>query len=207
MGNKLKITCFCESELEIEVPESVDLSEDDALEERILSGAFLSFRCGQCGKILKPELPLSVRDSSRGMELFLVPELERGAYFMGKTSYAVSDAVHGRIVIGYPELVEKLKIARSGLDDRVVELIKYLLGQKTDGSDTIQILFHEGDAERLTFHILGLKEGEVGVSKVPRSFYERMEGELEARSADEPYRSIVEPPYVSINKMIIEVGE
>jgi hypothetical protein len=56
-----------------------------------------------------------------------------------------------RVAIGYDELVEKFLIKRAGLDDRVVEVLRYYLLQKALDSAAeereVRILFSalEGD--------------------------------------------------------------
>lgn len=204
---KRKITCYCDNEIEIEVPVAIDLEKEPETERKILDGSFLSFTCNQCGKVLKPEFPIRIFDKKNRIEIFLLPELERGAFSNGKAKYELEDAERGRVVIGYPELVEKLKIARSSLDDRVIEIMKFYLLEKAGADDSVQAYFYEKLSESIEFHIHGMREGEVGVSKVPFRIYEQIEGELDDKVTDELFAPIVEPPYVSIQKTYREAAE
>jgi len=126
MSATRQIVCFCEHSFQTDVPERVDLAESPEVEEQILSGEFLSVRCPACGKLLKPEFPVFVRHE--GGTILLVPELDRAAFCRGRLPYGLEDATRG--AIGYEELAEKFLIKRAGLDDRVVELIKYYLLRK-----------------------------------------------------------------------------
>ena len=206
---KRKLVCFCEHAFETEIPEEVDLREEPAIEEAILQGDFLSVRCPGCGKLLKPEYPVRVQDPQRGLAYFLVPELERSGFLRGTVRYDLGEA--DRVVIGYDELAEKIRIGRSGLDDRVVELIKYYLLNKVlegyEGDREVRIFFSRAEDTSLVFHAVGLKEDEVGVLKVPADMLDRVSGQLEERRQQEPYATMLRGPYVSVNALYGEEGD
>jgi len=200
---KRKLVCFCEHAFEADIPDTVDLGADPSIEEAILQGEFMTLRCPGCGKLLKPEYPVRVQDPAAGLVYFLIPELERGAYLRGASEHDLKDA--DRVVIGYDELAEKMRIKRAGLDDRVVELIKYYLLNKVlegyEGDGEVRILFSRADGGTLVFHAVGLKEDEVGVLKVPAELSAKISGQLEARRGQEPYATILRGPYVSVNAL------
>ncbi len=202
-----KITCFCDNEIEIQIPETVDLEKEPGKEREILDGAFLSFRCDQCGKILKPEFPVKFVDSSRQIEICLLPELERGAFSRGKAEYKLEDGTNGRVVIGYPELVEKIKVVRDNLDDRILEVMKFYLLEKAGADDSVRAYYFSKTGDSIEFHIYGMREDEVGVSKVPLRVYEQIAGELSQKETAEFFAPILEPPYVSIHKTYREAAE
>lgn len=204
---KRKISCYCDNELEVEVPSTVDLAIAPEKEQEILDGTFLTFRCDRCGKLLKPEFPIRVVDERRGLELFMVPELDRGAFARGKVEYTLHDKTRGRVVIGYPELVEKIKITRDGLDDRVIEIIKFYILEKAQAGDSARAYYYANDSDSLELHIYGLREQEVGVSKVPFRIYKQIASELETKATEDPFDSVLEPPYVSIQKTYREAAE
>jgi len=204
---KRKLVCFCEHEFESEVPESVDLAEEPDARRAILSGDFLIIRCPSCGKALKPEFPVLVREP--GQTFFLVPELDRVSYYRGKLGYPVRQV--DRVAIGYDELVEKLRIREAGLDDRVVEVLKYYLLQKVlehyEGEREVRLLFSGLEPAGLVFHAHGLRDEEVGVLKVSRQLAEKAAAQLEAKLREEPFAQILAGPYVSINKLATETPE
>ncbi|MBN1835954.1 MAG: CpXC domain-containing protein [Spirochaetales bacterium] len=202
---KRKLVCFCEHKFEADIPDRVDLGADPALEEAILQGEFMTVRCPGCGKLLKPEYPVRVEDPAAGLAYFLVPELDRGAYLRGASEYDLEGA--DRVVIGYDELAEKIRIRRAGLDDRVVELLKYYLlnkileGEEAEAEGEVRIFFSRTEGQSLVFHAVGLKENEVGVLKVPTELAAKISGQLEERRGQEPYATILRGPYVSVNAL------
>jgi len=206
---KRKLVCLCEYEFEQEIPESVDLSREPHVEQDILDGEFLTARCPNCGKLLKPEFPVLIRDPASETTLYLVPELDRGSFYRGAFSYPSGEVT--RVVIGYDELVEKFLIKRAGLDDRVVELLKYYILQKALDSDSeereVRILFYALEHDELVFHAHGLKEGEVGVLRVGRAMAEKAAAQLEDKKRQEPFAQILAGPYVSVNKIMTEFPE
>ncbi|HUX19757.1 MAG TPA: CpXC domain-containing protein [Spirochaetia bacterium] len=204
---KRKIPCFCDNEIEVEFPETVDLQANPEKVQEILDGSFMSFRCDSCGKILKPEFEVRIVDKSKGLEIYLLPEMERGSFARGKAKYTITDTTNGRIVIGYPELVEKIKLSRDGLDDRVLEVLKFYLLEKMEAADTVRAYYFAGTDDSIEFHIYGAREDQVGVSKVPLRIYEKIAAEIEKKSSEDPFSSILEPPYVSVQKTFREASE
>jgi hypothetical protein len=209
VGTTRQLVCFCEHSFEAEVPERVDLAENPEVEDQILSGEFLAVRCPACGKVLKPEFPVFVRDAQAERTILLVPELDRAAFFRGRLSYGLGDA--SRVAIGYEELAEKFLIKRAGLDDRVVELIKYYLLRKLlddfEGDQEVRLLFSRMEGQTLVFNALGLKQGEVGVLRVPADTLHKAEAQLEQKLGQEPLGELLRGPYVSVNKLYAEGEE
>lgn len=199
----MKITCLCDTENEIDIPAEFDADADPTVIGKILDGSFLTFTCKSCGKKLKPEAPVRIVSAAGKFDLFLVPEEERISYLNGKTAYRAGTAagVTSRIVIGFPELVEKLKVIEAGLDDRAVEVIKYYLLLKADEThpDTeILLYFHERRDDKLVFHVHGLKADEVGVMNVPFQNYVQVVASLGSLAPDDPAADIIKLPYVSV---------
>ena len=180
------------------MPDLVDLAADPGGEDDILSGSFMSVTCPKCGKLLKPELAVRVQDRARGLDLYLVPDLERNRYLAGRLPGVPADIL--RVVIGYPELVEKLRIARAGLDDRVVEIVKFHLMRRAEQENPgkeIAIYFVSCAGGELTFEVHGLREDEVGRVRVSEERARKVADELPRNLKREPYRSFLAGPYVS----------
>jgi hypothetical protein len=203
---KRRIVCFCEHGFDTDVPDSVDLGEQPEMEQAILDGEFLSIRCPNCGKVLKPEFPVLIEDPQAENSIFFVPELDRSAYFRGSLAYSLREA--NRVAIGYEELVEKFLLKRYNLDDRVVEIVKYYLLSKImeeeSGDKELRILFSKQEKDTVLFNVLGLKEKEVGILKVPMATVQKIASQLEEKKHQEPFSEILKAPYVSINNLLAE---
>ncbi len=197
---KHTITCKCENEIEVNVPDRVEIPENSAKENEILEGEFLPVKCERCGSVLKPELPCRFVDGKRNLDIYLVPERDRNSFMLGKYDYPESS----RIVVGYHELVERLRLARQHLDPRAVEILKYQILVRAGGGADISIRFAEQENEALLFHIHGLKDDEIAVIRVPHKAYKQALRDADAKAGEEPYSTILEPPYVSINKIELE---
>jgi hypothetical protein len=199
------IACFCETTFDAELPSSADMSGDPEIEQVILDGTFMSVSCPGCGRRLSPEYPFRLTGVRGVAEIFLVPEADRGAYLRGKLEYETGSPA--RIVVGFPELAEKVLIASLGLDDRVIEMMKYYLltGSKPEGTampeTDVSILYRGKEAGRHVFNIIGMKAGEVGVARLAEELYARIAADVETRVLDDPFADFCVPPWVSLRRI------
>jgi hypothetical protein len=208
---KRNIACFCDKAFEEEIPESVDLAAEPNVEAMILQGEFMVYACPACGKRLAPEYPCLVSGVKGGTEIFFLPENDRTAYMRGRLEYRIGNPA--RIAIGFPELVEKVRIFGKGLDDRVVEIMKYYLltgsarepdveaaeGARENADIILRYAGEDGGSHM--FHIEGLKQGEIGVARLAREIYRKIESDIERRVKEEPFRQFCEPPHVSLRRL------
>jgi hypothetical protein len=198
------IACFCETTFDAELPSRADMSEDPEIEQLILDGSFMSVTCPGCGRRLSPEYPFRLTGVRGVGEIFLVPEADRRAYLRGKLEYETGSP--GRIVVGFPELVEKVLIASLGLDDRVIEMMKYYLltGSKPEGTGAqdadVGILYRGREAGRHVFNIIGMKAGEVGVARLAEELYARIAANVDVRVQEDPFPDFCTPPWVSLRR-------
>jgi hypothetical protein len=203
---KREIFCYCEEKFETDLPDLIDLTAEKDTIEKILAGDFMTVTCPKCNKVMKPEFPLRLVDESKKLDIFFIPEMDRVAYFMDKLEYKIANPA--RVVIGYPELVEKALCHKLGLDDRVIEAIKYFLLQKASenvaGDQDVAIRFNSRKGENLVFHIEGIKKDEVGVTNVTAAMYDKIANDIEKTAAQDPMKAFLTPPYVSINRIYLE---
>jgi len=195
------VSCKCENLIETDLPELIDLATRPETYEEIRHGSFQNLTCDRCGLNLKPELPVRLQDSVRGLDLQFLPETERSDYLMGRIPVEAP-----RLAIGYRELAEKIRLLDAGLDDGAVEILKFFLKKKT-GNDDAQIFFQEIRDGHLVFHIYGIREDEIALSRLPLPVYRDTLASLSSRSDRELYAVILAPPYVSANKVSIQEEE
>ena len=200
---KRRIACFCESSFDTEIPESADLVADPRVEGQILSGDFMAVNCPACGKRLTPEFPFRLTGVKSAGEIFLIPEADRAAYLLNKLPYTLGQP--GRIAIGFPELAEKVLIFGRDLDDRVIEIMKYYLltgaaAPDQEGEQDVSLVYRGAEGGKHLFHIIGMKEGEVGVARLAVELYAKIASDLERRILEEPFHEFCQPPWVSLRK-------
>lgn len=132
-------------------------------------------------------------------------------------------------VIGYPELLDRIAVLRDGLDSTAVEAIKYFLLLKAEDSrledppdagprentpsppekGELRAWYRRkgpsmdsgGTGEILEFHLEGLREGELAVSRIPRSLYEKTLEESRGGKKNDPYRGLCVGTYISARNM------
>ncbi|MBI9101381.1 MAG: hypothetical protein JEY99_03120 [Spirochaetales bacterium] len=192
-----KIQCHCDNIVESDFPESINLDINPEYREQIMEGTFQSIKCDLCGSILKPELSVRLISSENGLDLFFIAEKERNEYLFGEKNCPAP-----RLVIGFPELLEKLKLNAEGINDGAIEALKYYLRKKA-GSDEISILFDHRESDQLIFHIIGLREDEIAVSRIPISVYNDTLETMKKNSDSELFRLILTPPYISSSKISV----
>ena len=213
-----KIPCFCDNTFVVETPDEINLDTDPQHIEDILAGNFMNFPCSNCGKRHKPEFPLTVTWPSKNFYLEVLPELERGAFYRrkikngtthaaGKTLPAGADSPMepNETVISYPEMAERIAMVRNDLVTEAVEAIKYYLFVKADETypeADISVWFHAKNGNILEFHIHGIKDNEVAVTQVPFSLYEKTLNDFRTNPKEEPFPSLREKTYCSIQNML-----
>jgi hypothetical protein len=199
------IACFCETTFDADMPSSADMTGDPEIEQLILDGSFMSVTCPGCGRRLTPEYPFRLSGVRGFGDLFLVPETDRGAYERKRLEYDAGSP--GRITVGFPELREKVLIAGLGLDDRVVEIMKYYLltGSASTGEGEqekeVGIVYRGKESDRHVFNIMGMKEGEIGVARLAEELYGRIASDVETRVKEDPFLDFCVPPWVSLRKI------
>lgn len=206
---KRKIPCLCENSFEAEVPEEIDLDGDEQYLEAIQNGAFLNFTCPSCGKKHKPEFALSILWPSKNLRFEVLPELGRGEFFRRKKQNAEKGAAAPETVIGYPEMADRLAVIRDGLEPAPVEAIKYILHAKAeeqypDSEIDIWYSGSKGSADspdvdgNLEFHIHGIRAGEVAVSRIPFSLYQKTLEDYRKNPRKELFANLRVRSYLSV---------
>lgn len=192
-----KVTCMCESTFEADLPDEIDLDEEAGTIQDILDGKFFALTCPSCGSLLKPELAVRLYSRKLGLDLDVIPEIERLSLYLGKRPVAAKE-----VLVGYAELYERARLIADGLDAEAVEILKYFLLRKADEKApegaAIKVSYAGlGEDGRLLFHVEGIRAGEVAVLPLPRSSYEKVAADKAKTMKEEPFDSIFKGPYRS----------
>jgi hypothetical protein len=197
----VKVTCRCDHAFEADVPERLDLDQDVERRAALLDGSYLTLACPQCKTSLRPEFPLHVVWPSRSLDLRVVPEIDRADCL---SAGAAADGA-AALVIGYPELTERVRAASAGLDPAAIEAIKYYLLLKAEESAPeaeLSIRFHSLAEGTLEFYLSGLRVEEVAVMKVPIALYQRTLTEMREMPEAEPFASLRFGAYYSVQNVL-----
>ena len=199
-----RIACFCDTTFDAEIPAAADWAHDPEVEQLIIDGSFMSVSCPACGKRLSPEYPFRLTGVPAAGDILLIPEADRAAFARGRLDYVSPEP--GRAAIGFPELMDKVLIFGRGLDDRVIEIMKYYLltgagaaGDSASNRD-VTIYYKGADGGRHLFNIHGIKEGEIGVARLSQDFYARIALDIDRRIQEEPFCDFCRAPWVSLRR-------
>jgi len=199
-----KVTCRCESVFDADLPELIDLDAEagkrDEVIGQILGGDFFKVACPNCGAVLKPELRVRLVSKSAGLDLTILPELERMSLYRGGADLPKGS----QALVGYAELYERARAMADGLDPEVVEILKYwLLAKAQEGAPEAELSASYAGVEgsKLRFHVSGLKEGEVAVLPVGRDLYDKSEADKARTLRSEPFDKIFAGPYRSVRAL------
>jgi hypothetical protein len=192
-----KVTCMCETSFEADLPDELDLDAKPEVLSEILRGEFLAVDCPSCGARLKPELRVRLVSKKSGMDLVVIPELERMSLYRG-----VLDLPKGaQALVGYPELFERARILVDGLDPEAIEILKYWLVQKAveqSPEAEISVAYAGKKGEKLAFHLGGLREDQVAVLPIDPETYAKTLADKARSLRQSPFDRIFKGPYRSI---------
>lgn len=199
-----KITCHCEQEFTVDFPENVSIDENPDLIQKIKDGMFLSCICPVCNAELNTEFRTRIFWSSKNVILDFLPEIERFAWLR---DHSESETML-QTVIGYPELADRVAVLDSALEPIVIEAIKYYLlvsARESTTPHTLSIVFEKiTDNNELEFHIHGLKDDEIALTRLPMDVYESMLKRFMETPEQEPFPSLVLNSYISVQNVSIE---
>ncbi|MDR0708640.1 MAG: CpXC domain-containing protein [Spirochaetaceae bacterium] len=212
---KRKIPCLCENTFTMEIPEEINLDKDPKYLEEIENGSFMNFNCPDCGKLHKPEFPLIVLWPGKNLRLEVIPEQERMGFYHRKDEKEKGDKTE--VIIGYIELADRLAVIRDGLEPAVIESLKYYLYLKageTNPENEVNIWYHGKTTDAadappdtikaaLEFHIQGLKENSMALTRLPFSLYEKTAEDYKKHPRGELFVSLRHKNYLSVQNMML----
>ena len=196
-----KISCICDNAFSAEVPERIDLDAEPQILREILEGSFMNFTCASCGKLHKPEFPITILWPGKNLILEVLPETERTAFYRRKPD----KGQRGETLIGYPEMAERLLVVQDDLEAPAVEALKYYLilkAQENNPEGEIRVWYRGKDRDSLEFHIQGIREDSIAVMKIPGELYEKTLRDYKRNPKAELYLSLRFSNYCSIMNMM-----
>lgn len=197
---KKNINCLCGTNIQIEYEEEIDLDKNAESLGKILDGTFMSYKCGFCGKVHKPEYNIAVIWGSKNYKLEVIPELDRGMYYRNKKEDSSFETV-----IGFPEMADRLLVIKDDLDPVIIETLKSYLLTKAEESypdKEINAWYHCKNAGGIEFHLDGIRPDEVAVMKIPNETYEKISNDYRKRPKSEVFTSLRVRSYLSVQNIL-----
>ena len=198
-------TCYCEKEVDLGIDDTVNLDEWPNHYEAMKENRFLVITCPHCGATIKPEVTVHVVSKNKNIDYFVIPELERLTFYRGK----VKAPGGSEVLIGYPELFERIRMLDCGINHECAEVIKYYLQCKAEESDTegdITLYFRKKDDRGLIFNAYGFSSGDAAEIPVPIETYRKISETIDQTRKQEPFSEIFSGNYRSLKKLAFEAG-
>ena len=189
------ITCpTCKKEFRFSFYTSVNVTLDPCLRETVLNGDVHRHACRECGQGIVMQTPLLYHDATRHFMVFFEKEragepISWNTQFLRETAKALPQ-YQFRFVTFWDDLLEKISIFERGWDDKIIEMLKLLVLEKsypfatpefTNCTVLLAGLQADADGRILQFNILRGGQN-VGTGQAPFDVYEGLARNQEARS-------------------------
>ncbi len=190
---KATVTCpSCGHAFKATFWESINCEIDRNLPAKLISGEFFSVTCPKCKESSRVEYTLLYNDLNHETFVYLVTTEEDYREAL-KLNDRLSDLIpHFRIVRSAAALSEKVTALENGLDDRVIELCRYICLSKVLFSRR-DFVYEDSFYQRVDGQDEFIFYGEAGMTSIaslPPTFYEaiynRFHDLLEQDASDEP---------------------
>ncbi len=184
INTKQSVKCpQCSQMSDITVWSSITVKDSPDLKSDLLAGKVNMFRCPSCEHIALMPNPMLYHDEERKLMISFAPTndpvVKEQMFTNIKDSSKDSDELEKldgynlRFITDYNELLEKILIFDSDLNDKVIEVIKLMiLSQDVDKSEQRNCRFGKVCDDGLEFMIHDFIENQVYTSTVPKSSYE-----------------------------------
>ncbi len=128
----------CGHEQSVELFDSINVTEDPSLRQALMSWNLNAVACPACSARFRVDKPLLYNDSARRLMIYLIPlreeTLEQGEEQFRESLARLNEVLPAdvmppevHLVFSQVELVERAFLFEAGLDERIVEYVKYLM--------------------------------------------------------------------------------
>jgi len=188
--------CSCEELIPLSFPEEYSTPKQANLVSSILEGSIWDISCPSCKRLLKLEFEAVFHFPEWNLDIRFYPEESRNDFFIGKIKHSKS----GRVCIGFPELVEKVKLASDELDDQIIEVMKYQFLQAKGFPENWKLYYSKFDqeSEKIYFWLEGIRPAELAQTSVPFTIYTKTKSEINSWLKKSEVKEFTTPPYVNV---------
>lgn len=141
-----RIDCHCKkcgNGNSLEFLSSVNVETSPELKEKVLDGSLFTWSCPHCGNLNLVTSPFLYHDPENHLMILLTEASVKAE--------GLPDGYTGRIVRSVGDLIEKIKIFDSGLDDVVIEMCKLITLQEIGKEVPLKFFRMDGADSELSF--------------------------------------------------------
>lgn len=147
MDNKATFTCSgCGEHNNVDVYPLINVSANPDLKAKVLDGSLFVWECPVCGRMNLARYTTLYHDPDQKLLILLSdgkPENEQ-ALVKAFSESGETDGYTARLVSETGALIEKVKIFEAGLDDRVMEMCKYVTCMEMGGDKALKFFRLDG---------------------------------------------------------------
>ena len=183
---KQNIKCpECGQMSDITVWSSITVKDSPDLKADLLHGKINIFRCPSCSQVRLMPTPMLYHDEEKRLMISFTPcndpvlkeqlyeNVERSSKESGELEKL--EGYNLRFITDYNELLEKLLIFDSGLNDKAIELIKLMiLMQDVEKAEQRNCRFGKLENDTLEFMVTDFIENQVYTTSVPKQSYDNV---------------------------------
>lgn len=178
MAQMEKIECpHCKNKSERKPLSSINIDRTPEMRAKVQDLSCFRWRCPVCGTTSLIMDPCLYHDLANQFMVWLREDTPERADFDPLAGYTL------RWVVDFNGFREKINILERGLDDRAVEIMKYLLlAQLQRDLDVVELLFHDLDARTAEFRFVAvLSDGVEQYISMPGAAYQRIAQDVQER--------------------------
>ncbi len=220
-----KINCpKCSAALEVELYDVIDVVHQPELKDDLFHNRLNRVTCSSCDFVFRVDKSLLYKDAEKGYVVFLAfdqqlrDELNSNDFsdYIDSLLKLLPDGIDSpqvHVVLDRTELVERVFMQESGMDERVLEYIKYLIfTRNTDRIDPRQknLLFNAQDSteEDLLFVIQDLESRKLeGMLTYKRKAYDVFCQMFDHDDHTPDLLELFPGPYISARRQLINESE
>ena len=142
---KYNIRCpKCQQDLSVELYEAINVQTSPELKKSLMANQMNTVTCEQCALTFRVDKPLLYHDPARGFMIYQIPmgeeSVEKGELefteSLGRLTTLIPKDIRApnvSLVFSRTELVERIFLRDAGLNERIIEYIKYMIYIRNGG--------------------------------------------------------------------------
>lgn len=152
MSSKILVECpHCKNKEELSAIGSINIEKQPHMRSKIQDLSCFRFVCSNCNVSSLVLQPCLYHDMQNNFMVWLCENKPESANFNPLSDYIL------RYVNDFNSFREKINILERGIDDRAVEMMKYLLfAQLNVDLDVVELLFHDFDEKTANFRFVAV---------------------------------------------------